>query len=69
MLARSWLNVKNEAKAIIIIESYLEEKEHFLKDMRDIANFEILLKKEQKQAKARKESEGAVDIDKHTTSN
>lgn len=39
LLARSWLNVRNDAKAMIVIQSYLEEKMHFLKDMRDIISF------------------------------
>lgn len=48
LLARSWLNVRNDAKAMIVIQSYLEEKMHFLKDMRDIISFETLHKHEKK---------------------
>ena len=36
LLTKSWLNIKNPSKALITLMTYLEEKGHFLEDMRDI---------------------------------
>jgi CxxC motif-containing protein len=36
LLSRSYITIKNEAKAIVNIKSYLEEKMHFLECMKEI---------------------------------
>lgn len=36
LLARSLINIKGWSKAIITIQCYLQEKQHFLEDMKDI---------------------------------
>lgn len=50
LYARSWLNVRNGAKATIVIKSYIEEKMHFLKDLRDVVSFESLQKQERERS-------------------